>query len=503
MRRFFHHKSLFYLANLLAGALLPLAFAPLELYPLAVLSPALAISLWYRSTTASQATIQGLMFGIGFFSIGVSWVYISIHVYGQTPAWIAGSLTALFILFLALFPAINAYVLRRCFPKMNINTLLLAFPSSWVILEWIRSWIFTGFPWLLIGNSQIIAPLSGLAPIMSVYGVSFAVILTAGLLVNALRGRRHLIYSIIALLVLWGISFALQYINWTKPTGKPLTASLIQGDIPQQLKWEPSQIISIMDEYQRLTNDHWNSNIIIWPEGAIPALYDQLKPMLSPTLVQAQKHHAALLIGTVSRENQHIYNTIMTAGNVEGVYYKRHLVPFGEYVPFEHWLRGLINFFNLPMSNLSPGQIYQPLMKVGSHPIATAICYEIAYLNELLHSLPKAELIVTISDDSWFGNSWGPYQHLEIAQMRSLETGRYQLVATNNGITAIIDPKGQIIQQIPRNKEDVLTGKIEMMQGDTPLIRTNLEPILIVIFLLFVIALLYRPNRNRERNLIK
>lgn len=457
------------LIALLAGGILPLAFAPFGYYPIAFVAPAILLFLW-KNNSPKAAALNGFLFGIGFFGIGVSWVYISIHTYGNTSPLLAGLITALFILYLALFPTIQGLLLNYFFKKNNALKLLLAFPLTWVLFEYLRGWLITGFPWLLLGYSQIDSTLGNLAPIFGVHGISFAIVLISGVLIFLWQSKNKTtrLSVIITLLGLWLGTSALNKIHWVKPEGKLIQVTLIQGNIPQAMKWQEDQLQNILATYTQLTQQHWDSQIIVWPEAAIPNFQHQVTNFINQISVVAAKNHTNIITGIMVAEDHKFYNGIITLGKNHRTYRKRHLVPFGEYLPLENILGKLLKFFDIPMSNLSSGDTQQPSFIVNGITIAPFICYEIIYPDLVLDYLPQAQLLLTISDDSWFGKSIAAAQHLEMARMRSLETGRYQLMVTNNGITAIINHRGKIITRLAQFKRDTLTDQIQLMHGTTP-----------------------------------
>lgn len=453
----------------LSGILLVLAFAPFHYFYLAVVSPALL--LWAcLNTSRSRALWRGLLFGIGLFSVGVSWVFISIHTYGHTSVFTASVITVLFIITLALPFALQTYIFQFFSPQKAI-TLFFIFPLLWVLEEMLRSSLFTGFPWLLIGYSQIHSALRGWAPVGSIYLVSFLTSLTASLVVYSFLFPKKKIYPLAIILLIWGGGWLLSRTAWTQVIGKPLRVALLQGNIPQNLKWENSEAQKILSVYEYLMETYGQSDLIILPEAAIPYLADQIPIYLDRLEAKAKQNKQALIIGIPIRQNKNIYNAMIGLGEAQGLYIKRHLVPFGEYVPFEKQLRGLINFFDLPMSSFSAGHPTQAGIQLFHFNTANAICYEIAYLHPFLSAFPAAKIIITLANDAWFGNSLALAQQLEIAQMRSLETGRYQLIATNNGLTAMVNPQGEIINQLQPFKMDALIGKVYLMEGHTPMMK--------------------------------
>jgi apolipoprotein N-acyltransferase len=505
----------------IAGALLPLAFAPCAFYPLAIICPALLCWLWLRAVPR-EAFCYGYLFGLGQFGVGVSWVYISIHQFGGANVALAALIAGLLIFFIALFPALQGYLLTRFFSRPRALVLCLVFPGLWVLLEWVRSWIFTGFPWLLLGASQVSSPLRGFAPMVGEYGLSFFSALSAVLLSLIITrcaifivspivpplplagegarragegGLKIISYSFLTLLIIWITGFALTKIQWTHPQSQSLKVALIQGDIPQQMKWDPASVSLSLQRYYQFTQQHWDSQLIIWPENAIPLLQTQAQNFLQKLTVEAQQHQTTLITGIPVQKGFNYYNALLALGDDRGVYYKRHLVPFGEYVPLFSWLGGLLDFLQIPMSNFSAGALRQPELHMGNFIIAPFICYEVVYENMVLHDARRANLLVTISDDAWFGHSFASAQHLQIGRLRALETGRYHLFATNSGITAIIDAQGKILAQAPAFQPAVLTGAIQMMTGVTPIVRLGITPIIILMALLVLLGY-WRNNKN-------
>ena len=456
-----------YGGTLFLGALLPLAFAPFNLYLLSIVIPSLLLA-FLQTPSPRVAFFRGWCFGFGVFLVGASWVFVSIHRYGHSNIVLALLLTLLFTAFLGLYYALQCYVLCKLFKKPSWQKNVLGFPIIWLIFEILRCKVLTGFPWLLLGYSQTNAPFAAFAPIIGVYGVSLLLVFMSSLLFMAWRGRWCV--TLIIFIVIFSLAGYLKDKSWTTTVKKPLTVSLIQGNIPQELKWQQSALNGILKTYVDLSKQHFNSRLIVWPEGAIPLPTPYSQPFIDPMAALAKQHQSTILSGvlTQSATNGRYYNSVLAFGMDKGRYDKRHLVPFGEYVPLQSLLRGLINFFNLPMSDLNSGQAGQPLIKVGDDQLAPFICYEIAYPSLIPANMAKADAIVYISDDSWFGDSIASAQQTQFAQMRALETGRYVIAATNNGITAIINDKGHLIKQLPRFNRAVLNGQVPARQGFTP-----------------------------------
>ncbi|MGR6035762.1 MAG: apolipoprotein N-acyltransferase [Candidatus Nitrosoglobus sp.] len=480
----------------------PLAFSPYDLYILAIIAPALLIATC-RDLSVQRAFWRGWLFGLGWFGVGVSWIYIAIHDFGYTSVPLALSLTGLFVAFLSLFPALLAGLVTFWFPHESKCKYLLAWPAAWVLMEWFRGWILTGFPWLNLGYSQIESPLYGLAPILGVYGVSLAVVFSAGLILVAwywLGRVRFMAFS--GLGILWGLVFLLSYVPWTMAVGRPLQVSLIQGNIPQAIKWQPEQVKSTLERYWQLTAKHWDSDLIVWPEGALPVFYHQVADSyLASLAAEAQSHKADLLIGlpVFDQEIGKYYNGVLSLGSRQAFYYKRHLVPFGEYVPFDKYLRGLINFFNLPMSSFSPGPKEQPLLQVADYLVAISICYEDAFGEEIISALPEARLLVNVTNNAWYGDSLAPHQHLQISRMRALEAGRDLVRATTNGISAIIDAKGALQATTPQFKIATLTGSVQPRIGATPYVLWGNGPTIGACLCMFAFGGYYQRLKGKRR----
>lgn len=499
----------------LAGALLPLAFSPINYFWLAWITPAILLA-GLRQVTPKRAFIRGLLFGLGEFGVGVSWVYISIHVFGNTPIILSAFLTFLMVFILSLYPAIQGYLQARFCNQSSITYGLLIFPSLWMLLEWLRGWLFTGFPWLLIAYSQVNSPLRGFIPIVGEYGTGFFILVISGLLEAIARqlfalfdkskqsslSIKALLSYLILLIFIPFMGWCLARIVWTKPAGPARTVALVQGNIPQSIKWDPASIMPTILHYVDLTRPFWRANLIVWPEAAIPLPMPQAKEIISQLNNYAIKQNSTFITGIPVQVPQTFsyYNAMLLLGKNQGSYYKRHLVPFGEYVPFQNYLRGLFGILNLPMSDMTKGPQQQADLHADGIIIAPFICYEIAYWHELMRDLPRANLLVAITDDAWFGNSFAPAQQLQIGQFRALQSGRYLIQDGNNGITAIVNAEGVIIARVPQFKTAVLTGTVIPMMGATPWVTYGDIPVLWLLVLILILAHRYSINPKRSEN---
>lgn len=479
---------------LLAGSCLALAFAPFYSFPIAVLAPALLLYTWLN-TKPLPSFWYGYLYGLGFFGLSISWVYVSMHRFGGLAVPAASLLTLLFAAALALFPAVQGYLLNRFFPTTTTIKLLLAFPCSYALSDWLRSWLFSGFPWVLLGYSQTNSPLKGFAPIIGEYGLAFIITLCSALLllswlkITTQKKLRSGLLSLSLVVVISLLGLALTQIAWTKPHSKPITISLIQGNIPQQLKWQTDFLQPTLDRYLTLTSEHWDSDLIIWPEAAVPIAAQYATDFLAYIAEQAKQHHTRVLLGIPEEADKvHYYNALYILGEGQAHYYKRQLVPFGEYLPFPKQLEWLINYWQIPLSTMLPGQLTQSTLQANGFNIAPFICYEIAYAYLVEKIPPKTDFLVIVSNDAWFGESFAPAQHLQIAQFRALTTGRPAVVSTNNGVTAIIDEHGTVSQLLPQFVTAVLRGEIIARQGLTPILLIKSNTVIICLGLLLAIA---------------
>ena len=375
------------------------------------------------------------------------------------------------------------------------------FSGLWTVFEWVRSWLLTGFPWLLQGYSLLDTPIRSWAPITGVYGLSLLMVLTATLITSItssvyvttdIPSRNQALIALSTVIMFWIVSVPLDKIHWTRCVNE-ISFSAIQGNIPQSLKWNPRHVQKTLDTYYELTSNEWQQDLIIWPENAIPVFYSNAQKIIAVLSNIAAKNGSILMLGIPVDDNRdnklRYYNSILILNASESRYYKQKLVPFGEYVPLEFALRNLIDFFNLPMSLFSSGTSDQQKLTIAGILIAAYICYEVVYPDFAAEQARDTGLLINISNDTWFGHSFGPKQHFQIARMRSLETGRYMIRATNNGMTALINNKGEIVDSIERFKYGVLRGTAKVMTGNTPFMITGSWPILMISSLLIILVI--------------
>lgn len=458
------------------------AFAPFYAFLLVV--PTLGLLLWMseQSRSLRRGFKLGFAFGLGQFLAGVSWVYVSLHDFGAMPAVAASGATLLFCAFLALYPAAALAVTSAvASPAMRRIVVL---PAAWIVTEWTRGWLLTGFPWLAIGYSQVPeSPLAGWAAPTGVFGVGLVTVLTAGLAVHALakRWRRPDWRPMLAIAAVWLAGAGLKSIEWTTPAGAPIDVALLQGNVPQSMKWRPEQVMTTLQLYDSMVRASGSARLIVMPETAVPLFLQEVPAgFLASIGEHARERNADVLIGLPElAPDRGYFNSVVSIGaSPRQVYRKSHLVPFGEFIPLRPILAPIVHALAIPLTDFSRGRIDQQPIEVAGQRVAVNICYEDAFGEEIIRQLPQATLLVNVSNVAWFGDSIAPMQHLQIAQMRALETGRTMLRATNTGMTAAIDPKGRVVAVAPTFQTQILTARVQGYTGATPFVRWGNVPVI-------------------------
>ncbi len=467
-----------------AGLSLVFAYAPFSQWYLALLLPAIAFDKIQKQAPKKSAKLIGV-FAFGWFASGISWVHVSIDQFGGLPLIFSLSLMLLLCIYLALFPALAAYLTARFSAQQQLNLWLL--PSFWLISEYLRSVVLTGFPWLSLGYSQIDSPLANFAPVIGEVGITALVIFINICLVkiaNAikLQSYKNIKVPIVLVLVLSILSFTFSQVTWVKASGETTKVALVQGNIAQSIKWAPEQEWPTMLKFLDLTRVNFDADIIIWPESAIPAMEPAVQDYLATVNGSALLNDSAIITGIINYnfESKEYFNSLITlgkkqTGSEQGYYYnhsnrysKNHLLPIGEFVPFQEWLRPIAPLFNLPQSSFARGSYIQQNLIAKDLHLLPLLCFEIAFPHQLAANLTKeTDILLTVSNDAWFGDSHGPHQHMEMARMRALEFGRPLLRSTNNGITAVVDHHGNFIARIPQFEENVLKAKVPLVIGET------------------------------------
>ena len=492
------------LLAIIAGAIFPLAFAPIDLTGMAVLSLCGLWLLW-EGRSAKEALWLGWLWGVAAFGVGASWVHVAISVFGGAPLWLSVFLTAAFVAILSGYPALLGWGLQKYFQRTSAR--YFAFVSLWVLSEYLRGHLFSGFPWLFAGYSQTDTVLAYLSPMIGVYGVSMIIACLAIVaIVSAKIFSTHpkLLWktpSFVGMVLALGLSWiplasepSSTQKSHTEQLPESVTVALVQSNLEQQMKWLPNQLESIKTMYRELTMPLLGrADIVIWPEGAIPSFANYLNDYIDEFHQAAKEKNTSLLLSLpVMEQDRRYYNTVFGVGLAQGRYDKRHLVPFGEYVPLESLLRGAFAFFNLPMSGFSAGES-PAILTTPKAVIANAICYEIAYPELVRENVAamkgRAGFLLTVSNDAWFGQSLGPAQHMQIARMRAQENGLWLVRTTVTGMTGVSNTLGQTQASLPSNEQGVLKTSVQLHTSSTLWQRFGLWPVALLVVLLLSVAI--------------
>ncbi|QID18810.1 apolipoprotein N-acyltransferase [Nitrogeniibacter mangrovi] len=482
---------------MLAGAATVLGFAPFLLFPLPLVTLAVLFGLLAGCRRAGEGFALGLAWGLGCFVAGISWLYVALHRFGGMPGPIAAACIFLFAAYLALWPALSAMAFVRLRAHRAWRDALLA-GGVWVLGEWLRGWVFTGFPWLSIANSQTPpSPLAGFFPLVGVYGVgALLAMLAAGLGLMLRKGPGRLGPWCIATVLILGSGQALRSVRYTEPAGAPLRVALIQTNVEQDLKWQPERLRQWLDLNLQLVREH-PADLVVLPESTLPMLADRLPPGYLEQL-GAAAGGGTVVAGVFMRDTaEHIYNAAVSLGARPGQHYaKHHLVPFGEYSPPTFgWFYRLAK---IPMSDQTAGAADQPMMAVADQRLALNICYEDVFGNQIRRRAGDATVLVNLSNLAWYGDSFAQPQHLQMARVRAIETGRPMLRATNTGMTAAIAPDGTVAAVLPAFTRDVLETQVQGMTGTTPYMRWGDALALALAGLMVVPSALRRGRRRRS-----
>lgn len=485
----------------LLGTITVLSFAPFYIFPIPVFTLAVLFKFWReKNMVPRHVALLSFAFSMGMFGAGVTWLYVSLHDFGLMPMPIAVLALCILCAYMSLFLTLGSWLLSRL-QITSPQIWALAVAGMWVLAEWLRGTLFTGFPWLNLGYSQApYSPLAGFAPIIGVYGLSLVITLSAALVTLWFERGLYAWHYGLLICTIWLSGFGLQFINWVYPEGEPTTVSLLQGNIAQDLKWRDDYVVRTMEIYARLIHGS-NSQLIVTPEISIPLYREAVPPAyLSSLADHARNNKGDVLVGMIERmpeSNSVYYNSMFSFGtSPEQSYRKYHLVPFGEYIPLKAVFGWVVDILKIPLSDFSRGSLTQKPMMLAGQNIAINICYEDVFGEEIISQLPQASLLVNVSNDAWFGRSIGPQQHLQISQMRALETGRYMLRATNTGVTAIINERGIVLQKIEEFTTAALHGSVQGFKGTTPYVIWGNHLALGLAGLFLLAGLISTPSRK-------
>jgi apolipoprotein N-acyltransferase len=475
------------------GAALNLAFAPFGWWPVGLLAPAALFAL-IRGLPPRRAAGAGFAFGAGLFAFGTYWLYVCLHDFGLVPIWLTLILQVALVALMAAYPALLCFLANRFWLKPGMTREWLVLPALWVLAEWLRGWVLSGFPWLSLGYSLVGTPLGGWAPLLGVYGVSWAAAMACVALTVACGWKMPMARRARAVAVL-GVLFVLPLAAsrhaWTNPVGPGIPIAIVQGAVSQDQKWQRGNRQATLDRYAMLTDRAWGARLIVWPETALPVLAGNIGDYLSDLAARGRAHDVDIALGLVNYEpkSARYYNGLLMLNSAgQTWYYKRHLVPFGEYFPVPSFVRSWLRLMSLPYDDISPGGAHQPALDAAGQKIGVTICFEDAFGSAQLRTLRQATLLVNVTNNAWYGDSTAPHQHLQISRMRALEAGRYLIRAANDGISAVIDPKGAITAELPQFTQGVLRADVQPMSGLTPYARFGNYPVIALALALLGLA---------------
>ena len=476
-----------------AGAATAFAFAPFGLFALAILGPALLFLLW-EEATPREAAKSGFLFGAALFGAGTWWIYTAVHDFGQAPVWLAAILMIGLLAIKGTYYALLGWLVPRIARDATTLRALVVLPAAWVLMEALRGWLFTGFPWLELGYAHSDNPLAALAPVGGIHLVTVATVVTAGALLVLLRGAwRERAIAVAAVLAFWGGGLLLVDREWTAPAGDELEVALLQGAIPQNEKWLAENRLATLERYRGLHREALGARIIVWPESAIPMLAHEATVFLESIRQESRARNSDVMIGLLrfDFDTGEIRNGLYSmSGAGDGWYYKRQLVPFGEFFPVPAFVRRWMRLMSLPYYDMTPGDVDQPTLAAGGQRLAATICYEDAYGGDQLGNLDVATLLVNVTNNAWFGDSAAPHQQLQMARFRAHEAGRWLMRATSNGVTAVIGPDGTVAARAPQFVPAVLKSRVQPRTGLTPYARIGDWPLLVLCLLIVAAALI-------------
>lgn len=496
--------------SLAAGALITLSFAPFDYWFIGLIALSLFACLLHQQSLRSVIW-RSFGFGVGLYAAGVHWIYVSIHNFGGASPLLAGALVLIFACFMSVVFCAPFYIYGRWFNRHKF-ALILALPLCWLLGEWLRTWLLTGFPWLFIGYGHLNTWLAGWAPITGVLGVSTIAVFTAAVISQAIinldtaerKARTNILLPALCGLLFWFAGNGFKNITWAAPSEQAITVGMVQPNIDQSIKLylSPDSALATLDQLRSMSEEIWHNDWVIWPEAAVPnpLTYHTALPFLEEINTIAAQHQTALFTGIIFDEKKldqtRYYNSIAGLGEGLGFYHKRRLVPFGEYVPLDNYVRGLIEFFDLPTSFINLGPSEQHGLIAHGIRITPAICYEIVYPDLIAQSAKETQVLLNVNNLGWFLDSIQSKQFMQMAQMRALETGRYLIYSTNNGPSAIIDNKGKIQNQSESFKTQTFNGTIYPVKDWTPFMIMGSWPLAALgIFVLLGMYLLARKAR--------
>jgi len=506
IREFLQRRYLGSCVAFVAGAALSLSFEPFGWWPCAILMPAALIWLW-DGATPRRAAALGFWFNFGTFSVGTYWLYISLRLIGNAPIPLALLLMLGLAAIMGAYHALLGWAAAKFLPARGAVRWLLGIPAAWLLLEWWRSWFLTGFGWLALGYAHTDNWLGALAPVVGQYGLGYLTLVMAGAVVCLAIGQSRERVAAGALIVaIWTVALLLRGVEWTQPSGKPITVAVVQGAVPQDEKWIAGNLDGILELYRARTREAHGANLIVWPEAAIPDLVNYHVNYFRDVYAEASATGSSLVMGALHAEEntatgvEAVYNSVLAMDPATpgvGWHNKHHLVPFSEFFPVPAFIRDWLRLQGLPYANFDRGAAQQEPLQAAGQRIAASICYEDAYGSTLLAPLRSATMLLNVTNDSWFGHSPARYQHLQISRLRAMETGRPMVRAANDGVSAVISHHGEIVASGPEYEANVMRADLQPRTGLTPYARIgNWPPVCLALVFGFAAAWLGRRRRQ-------
>jgi apolipoprotein N-acyltransferase len=413
--------------------------------------------------------------------VGTYWLYISLRLIGHAPIPLALLLMLALVAIMSLYHFLLGWLIAKYFPARGAVRWMVGIPGAWLLTEWWRSWFLSGFGWLALGYSQTDTWLGSLAPLIGQFGIGLVVLVVAGAVVTLVLGNpRERIAAAAAVVAVWVAGFAAGHVTWTQTFGRPITVAVVQGAFTPDEKWLAKNLKVTLDLYQTKTREVLGTDLIVWPEAAVPALFNEIIPFYETVYAEASAKKSALVMGAIREDHGDYFNSVLALepGAAEpGWYDKHHLVPFSEFFPVPQFIRSWLRLMDLPYADFKHGAADQEPLVAAGQRISAGVCYEDAYGSSQLHALETATLLVNVTNDAWFGKSSARYQHLQISRMRAMEAERPMIRAANNGVSAAIDERGRVLARAPEYEANVMRATVQPRSGRTPYARTGNWPI--------------------------
>lgn len=471
LREFVERRFVGSAVAVVAGAVFSLSFAPFGLWPFAILMPAVLIWLW-DGAAPKRAGWIGFWFNVGTFSVGTYWLYISLKLIGGAPVVLALLLMFALVAIMGFYHFLLGWLVAKFFPARGALRWMLGIPGAWLLIEWWRSWFLSGFGWLAVGYSQTDTWLGNLAPVVGQFGIALvALVVSGGLATLVLGSKRERVVAAAVIVVAWAAGFAFGGVTWTQPFGRPITVAVVQGAIPQDEKWLEENLKTTLDLYHDMSRQAYGTDLIVWPESAAPAIFNDIIPYFDEVRSEASVNGSALVTGALREDGGVYFNSVLAlepGSEGPGWHDKEHLVPFAEFFPVPKFVRNWLRLMNLPYSDFQAGAADQAPLVAAGQRIAATVCYEDAYGSSQLSALSSATLLVNVTNDAWFGKSSARYQHLQISRLRAMEAARPLIRAANNGVSAAVDERGHVLVTAPEYEANVMRASVQPRTGRTP-----------------------------------